>query len=52
MTAKTFPYHIIWNGEIVPPNTPVEIEETVSEKETVEAKKPKRGARKHDEGAD
>ena len=48
MATKTFPYAVIWGGEIVPPNTPIEVKEaTVSEKETV-AEKPKKGAKKND----
>lgn len=51
--AKTFPYAVIWNGEIIPPNTPIEVKEDKvstkeekSEKETVSDEKPKkRGAK-------
>lgn len=31
MATKTFPYAVIWNGEIVPPNTPIEVKETKAE---------------------
>ena len=53
---KTFPHSVIWNGEIIPANTPIEIENpiemnvTISEKETVteetKAKPKKKGADK------
>lgn len=27
MATKIFPYAVIWNGEYIPANTPIEIEE-------------------------
>ena len=59
MATKTFPYSVIWNGEIIPANTPIEVEEeqaTVEEEEqaTVEEKKtekPKKKAVKSDDNA-
>ena len=47
METKTFPYAVIWGGEIVPPNTPIEVG-TVAEKETVEKPK-KKAVKKNDE---
>lgn len=41
MEVKTFPYAVIWGGEIVPPNTHIKVKEAVSEK-------PKKGAKKND----
>ena len=46
MAIKTFPYAVIWNGEIVPPNTP--IKETVAKNETV--KPAKKAVKKNDDG--
>lgn len=49
MEVKTFPYAVIWGGEIVPPNTPIKIKEVgVSKKETTTTEKPKKGAKKND----
>ena len=49
MEVKTFPYAVIWGGEIVPPNTPIKVKEaTISEKENVATEKPKKGAKKND----
>lgn len=45
MAQKTFPYSVIVNGEIIPPNTPVEIDEPKTETE----KKPKKKAGKNDD---
>lgn len=36
MATKTYPYSVIWNGEIVPANTPIEVKEAVTA-ETAEA---------------
>lgn len=47
MATKTFPYAVIWNGEIIPANTPIEVEETKPEKEAVtetKGKTKKKGA--------
>ena len=47
---KTFPYAVIWNGEFVPANTPIEVEEVKAEKteaKTEETEKPKRAVRKN-----
>lgn len=41
MATKTFPYSVVWNGKIVPPNTPIEVAE-----ETAEKPKPTRGRKK------
>lgn len=49
MATKTFPYAVIWGGEIVPPNTPIEVKEVViSKNETTTTEKPKKGAKKND----
>lgn len=49
MAAKTFPYAVIWGGEIVPPNTPIEVKEVVSaENATTTTENPKKGAKKND----
>lgn len=47
MATKTFPYAVIWGGEIVPANTPIEVKEVkpkVEEAQTEEKPK-KRGAK-------
>lgn len=51
MATKTFPYAVIWHGEIIPANTPIETKETtISKEETVveetKAKPKKKGADK------
>lgn len=43
MAKKTFPYAVIWNGEIIPANTPIEIVE--DDKKTT-----KTGGEKDDKG--
>lgn len=48
MAAKTFPYAVIWNGEVVPPNTPIE----VVEENTATVKQRKRAVKKDDTTAD
>lgn len=51
MATKTFPYAVIWGGEIIPPNTPIEVKEPKAAK--AEADKPKKKAGvKNDENAD
>lgn len=44
--TKTYPYHVIWRGEIIPPNTPIEVED--EEKPAEATEKPKKGAKKND----
>ena len=41
MAVKKFPYAVIWNGEIVPANTPIEVEENEA---LTKEDKPKRKA--------
>lgn len=48
MATKTFPYAVIWGGEIVPPNTPIEVAEESPVTEKPKAEKPKKGAKKND----
>ena len=43
MAIKTFPYAVIWNGAIVPANTPIEISEP-----NKEAAEPKKAVKKND----
>lgn len=45
MATKTFPYAVIWNGEIVPANTPIKVEEKKAAEEATE--KPKRAVKKN-----
>ena len=45
MATKTFPYAVIWGGEIVPPNTPIEVAE---ENAVTEKPKAKKGAKQND----
>lgn len=45
MAKKTFPYSVIVNGEIIPPNTPVAIDEPKTETNN----KPKKKAGKSDD---
>lgn len=44
MATKTFPYPVIWKGEIVPANVIIEVEEPNAEKEveTANSEKPTR----------
>lgn len=49
MATKTFPYAVIWNGEIVPPNTPIEVE-VVAEKATTEKPKKRAGVKNDKSG--
>lgn len=42
MKTKTFPYAVIWNSEIIPPNTPIEIKEEKDTEKAVETEKPKK----------
>ena len=44
MATKTFPYAVIWNGKIVPANTPIEVKEEKFVEEQEEKPK-KRGAK-------
>ena len=47
MATKTFSHAVIWNGEIVPANTPIEIaEETKSEEKKTVIKNDKGTSRK------
>ncbi|MBP3629896.1 MAG: hypothetical protein J6J23_00195 [Clostridia bacterium] len=39
MAVKTFPYAVVWNGEIVPRNTPIEVIEEVKKDTTSEKEK-------------
>ena len=48
MATKTFPYSVIWNGEIIPANTPIEVKEEKAAK-TETAKKPTKKAVKSDD---
>ena len=51
MATKTFDHAVIWNGELVPPNTPIEEKaETVAK--TEKAEKPKKAGVKNDSTAD
>lgn len=43
MATKTFPYAVIWGGEIIPANTPIEIEEEKPATVTENEKPKKRG---------
>lgn len=54
MATKTFPYAVIWGGEIIPPNTPIQVKETVVAKNaTTTTEKPnKKAVKKNDESAD
>lgn len=45
MATKTFPHAVIWNGEIVPANTPIEMKEEKTEEKPVEGTSKKRGAK-------
>ena len=46
MEIKTFPHAVIWNGEIVPANTPIEVKEKETVVEEKQEEKPKkRGAK-------
>ena len=47
MAHKTFPYSVIVDGKIIPPNTPVEI----GKPKTETAKKPAKKAVKSDDNA-
>ena len=31
MATKTFPHAVIWNGKLIPANTPIEIKEKTTE---------------------
>lgn len=42
MATKTYPYAVIWNGEVVPANTPIEVKEEVDTSEKA-AKNRKKG---------
>lgn len=44
--TKTFPNAVIWNGEIIPANTPIEDVEKTTEEKTVTENDNKRAGRK------
>ena len=46
MATKTFPYSVIWEGKIIPANTPIEVKDKKPEADEVKDEKPKkRGAK-------
>lgn len=51
MATKTFPYSVVWNGKIVPPNTPIEVAEETTEKPEPRRARKKAGV-KNDKNAD
>lgn len=49
--TKVYDYAVIWNGEIIPANTPIEVKEEEKAVETKTAEKPKKKAVKSDDKA-
>lgn len=45
MATKTFPYAVIYGGEIVPPNTPIKTEEEKPAEAPKDEKPKKKGAK-------
>lgn len=50
MAIKTYPHAVIWHGELIPANTPIEVkeekpEEQIKSDEIKEEKPKKRGAK-------
>lgn len=53
MATKTYPYAVIWQGEMIPAHTPITVAEEPEQAETATrkgAEKPaRRGGKKHDD---
>lgn len=52
MATKVFPYAVVWQGEIVPANTPIVVKEEKPVDEKPTEKPTKKAVKKRDEGTD